>query len=90
MPRRYREARERARAADAGTPRRALPPAEPRFTAAALPGIRMTPRLPTQDNAVDCGLFLLAYLQAFAEANPCAIELQGGGVAGRLNVAWAG
>lgn len=83
-PRRYEEERNRAQAAVVmeGTPGTVVVPPEPRFDKSTLRGIRMTDELPRQDNHVDCGLFLLSYLEFFAVGNPSAIEPQGGNARG--------
>lgn len=55
---------------------------EVRFDVNTLPGIRLSDRLPKQDNDFDCGLFLLAYLEFFTAGNPSDIVLNGGNASG--------
>lgn len=95
VPRLYEEERNRAQTAVVmGTPGSVVVPPEPHFNKGTLSGFRMTDELPRQDNHVDCGLFLLSYLEFFAVGNPSAIEQQGGNARGecvsRATCAYAG
>ncbi|KXZ45867.1 hypothetical protein GPECTOR_50g661 [Gonium pectorale] len=51
--------------------------ADPTFELKLMPGLRLTERLPMQDNHTDCGLFLLAYVDFFTAGNPERVVMQG-------------
>ncbi|GIL69603.1 hypothetical protein Vretifemale_531 [Volvox reticuliferus] len=51
---------------------------EVRFSKQMLPGISMASRLPQQDDSVDCGLFLLSYIDFFSAADPMYVLAAGG------------